>query len=132
MIKEKRPMLVTFIGDISVLIGLIGIFGFLGLMFPGLLGRTGILITIDESFTGYSLNVLSILFFLLCGVGFLKLKKWAFISLAAYNAVIIIFHIYRVVTGHHQDLYDIAVHFVVLATITNTKKYFYNENTASA
>ena len=120
--NEKRPFIITFIGDLYFLGGLLSI---LALLFPNFLKPFGFYDMLSSTFLIYIMKMLLPIIVLIMSYGYLKLKWWGYWLMVIYNMVFLIIGIISLVQPN-QLLFpqNILSTFIELIFILPTKKYF--------
>ncbi len=116
--NEKRPLIVTFIADISFLGAVLSI---LIMLFPELFARFGFHVSPLPIFSESIMMVLLPVVLLIAALGFLKLKAWGYWLLVAYNVSYLAVSIIWGIQNEH--LFSITTFFELLFIIP-TKRYF--------
>lgn len=81
--KLKRPVLVTFIGDLNLLGAFLIIISFFPI--PKLIEQYGVSIIRISDLLDTTIRILSVLAMLIISYGYFKLKKWGYGVMIAYN-----------------------------------------------
>lgn len=118
--SEKRPLLVTFMGDLTILSALVSA----TTLFPKFFQKLGIHIEPIPPFTGIITRILIIVFLLITSYGYLKLKIWGY-WLMIFNRIffLLVPFIYYKLSGQlfgQNSLLEI----IELIFILQTKDYF--------
>jgi len=123
--KEKRPILVTFIADLNFL----NVFLLIVSFFPKFTNRFGI-ITPAPTFYSVTIKVLVILILLTISYGLLRLKKWGYCLMITYNMFFLIVSMIFLLKLTEQSFYNpgFIVSIIGLTLTFPAKRYFYKEN----
>lgn len=123
--NKKRPLLITFIGDISFLLSLLSII--VGL-FPHFLTQIGFYIIPLPAFPGSIIMILLPIILLIASVGFLRLKRWGYWLMVIYNIFFLALNI--ILWQQNIQLFlpqNFLITIIELIFIIPTKKYFDKE-----
>lgn len=123
--KEKRPILVTYIADLNFLSAFLLIVS----LFPRFTERFGI-ITFTPTFSNVTIRVFLILILFIISYGLLRLKKWGYWLMLAYNMFFLILAIISLLklTGQSFSNPVYIVSIVGLSLTFSVKRYFFKEN----
>ncbi|MFZ5353128.1 MAG: hypothetical protein ACOZCL_10460 [Bacillota bacterium] len=126
--SEKRPFLVTLIGDMSILSALLLILT----LFPSLTSRLGIELGSSIIFSNtISKGAISIAL-LVAAYGYMKLKKWGYWLMISIDILFLAVSIISAIQAVPQSTYTgIITSVVSLMFILPTKEYFYRSNLAN-
>lgn len=118
--SEKRPFIITLIGDISFLGALLSI---ISLLFPSFLKQFGLYIMPLPIFSDITIQILLSITLLIASYGFLKLRIWGYWLLIIYD---ISFLIANIIFYHQNKLLfqNVVLIFIELIFIVPTLKYF--------
>ena len=123
--NNKRPFMVTFIGDISIL----GVVFLIATLFPSFLERFGI--DFGRS-PVYSLSIVRGIIAavsLIAAVGFLKMKRWAYWLLIANSVIFVVFDVVLSIKSGQQPSYVNVLYSIVwLLFIIRTRQYFVGDS----
>jgi uncharacterized membrane protein (DUF2068 family) len=126
--NKNRPFIITFIGDINVLIALVSI----ALLFPSFLEHLGFSIIPLPIFLYGIMHLLLPIILLIASYGFLKLKRWGYWLMIIYDIFFLIVYIIWYLQNKQLFLFtNFMMTFIELIFILPTKKYFYQENISS-
>lgn len=123
--NENRPFIVTFIGDLYFLGGLLSI---VAILFPNLLKRFGFYVMPSTTFLIAVVRILLPIIALLISYGYLKLKRWGYFLMVIYNMSFLIAGIISL--AQHKPLFfsqNIIATLIQLIFILPTRKYFVKE-----
>ena len=127
--NEKRPLIITFIGDISILIALLSILTFI---FPNYFEKLGFHINPLPVFSDGIMNILMPIVLLIASYGYLKLKRWGYWLLVIYNVFFLLVNI--TYWSQNKQMF-ISMGFIStvleLIFIIPTRKYFIKNVTTS-
>lgn len=118
--NEKRPFIITLIGDISFLGALLSL---ISSLFPNFLSQFGLHTVPLPIFSDTIIQVLLPLILIIASYGFLKLKIWGYWLLIIYDLFFLISNI----IFYHQNkqlFQNVALIFIELVFILPTLKYF--------
>jgi hypothetical protein len=122
-LNQKRPLIVTFIGDVSVLCASLSVLAvLLAALFPEFLKQIGISVIWTSSFSKGFMRLLLSIFFLTASFGFLRLKKWGYWLLISCNIFFLVEGIVCVLQNKQAP--NIIITFILLLFIIPTKGYF--------
>lgn len=125
--KNKRPVLVSFIADLNILNCLLLLLTF----FPDLAKRLGIIVPTLDIFSIVK-NILMIILLSVTTYGLLKLRKWGYWLMVAYNMfflIISILLVLRIIKLEH--FYQNLVPSIIgIYLIFSAKRYFIKEKFA--
>jgi hypothetical protein len=118
IMTKSRPLIITFLGDLSVLSALLSII-------PIFTKKYGYFTSPLPYFPEIISIVLSILL-LIASIGFLRLKKWGYWLLVSYNAFFFIIYIIWSIQNEKATLFTYLMTKVIsLIFIIPTINYFY-------
>ena len=120
--NENRPFIVTFIGDLYFLGGLLSI---VAILFPNLVKRFGFYVIPCPTFLIAVAKILLPLIVLLISYGYLKLKGWGYFLMLIYNMSFLIAGVISL--AQHKPLFfsqNIIATLIQLIFILPTRKYF--------
>lgn len=126
--KIKRPILVTFIGDINLLGAFLIIISF----FPvqKFIEQFGVLIIPISDLLDATIRILSVLVMLIISYGYLRLKKWGYGLMITYNlfflALSMIFIAFKIKNSY--NIQGIIQSLIGLIITFPSKRYFIKEN----
>lgn len=123
--NNKRPLIITFIGDITVLAGLLSIAS----LFPVFQRHFGFSVMQIPIFSYSIVQALLGIILLIASYGIYRLKKWAYWLIIAYNAFFLL--VYIIFCLQNKYLYisiNAIITFIDTIFILPTKKYFYEED----
>lgn len=127
--NEKRPLIITFIGDISILIALLSILTFI---LPNYFEKLGFHINPLPVFSDGIMNILMPIVLLIASYGYLKLKRWGYWLLVIYNVFFLLVNI--TYWSQNKQMF-ISMGFIStvleLIFIIPTRKYFIKNVTTS-
>lgn len=118
--SEKRPFIVTLIGDLSFLGALLSL---ISSLFPSFLKQFGLYVMPLPIFSDATTQVLLPLILLIAAYGFLKLKIWGYCLMILYNVFILTINIIWYCQTKHI-LQNVILIFIELVFIFPTLKYF--------
>jgi len=123
--KEKRPMVVSFISDLNFL----NVFLLIILLFPKFTKRFGV-ITPTPTFFSVAIKVLLILILLTISYGLLRLKKWGYWLMITYNMFFLVVSIIFLLKLTEQSFYHPGFIESILGLIITfpAKRYFIKAN----
>ncbi|MCY6354803.1 hypothetical protein [Clostridium sp. ZS2-4] len=127
--SEKRPLIITFIGDINVLIALLSTLLSIASLFPGFLELLGFSTIPLPIFSYDIMQLLLSIILLIASYGFLKLKRWGYWTMITYSIFFLL--VYIIWCLQNKQLFlstNFMLTFIELIFILPTKKYFYEEN----
>ena len=126
--KEKRPILVTYISDLNFL----NAFILLVSLFPTFLKRFGI-IMVNTTSSNVPIRVFIIVILLTISYGLLRLKRWGYLLMIAYNMILLILSIISILKLSEKSVYSpvFIVPIIGLALTFSAKRYFMKENTST-
>ena len=129
--KLKRPILVTFIGDLNLL----GAFLIIVSFFPvsKFIEQFGILVTPIFDLLDTTIRILSVLAMLIISYGYFRLKKWGYGLMITYNlfflVLAMIFIALKIQNPYNTQ--GIIESLVGLIITFPSKRYFIKENEGS-
>ncbi|MDS0527422.1 hypothetical protein NNC19_17165 [Clostridium sp. SHJSY1] len=128
--RVKRPILVTFIGDL-LLINAILLF-FSSFPTPKFIEEFGVYFFPLNNAYDYILRILNIIIFLAIAYGFFKLKKWGYYLMISYNLFLLVISILSLIEfikipGNFQGSQFISSLIWLILTYPS-KRYFIGEN----
>lgn len=127
--SEKRPLIVTFIGDINVLFVSLSIILSIASLFPGFLENRGFsTISSSSFFSNAIVQLLLSIILLIAAYGFLKLKKWGYWLMITYDIFFLAVYIWSIKSKQTYISTNIMMTVIELIFVLPTKKYFYEEN----
>lgn len=126
--KEKRPVLVSYIVDLNFLSILLLIIS----LFPEFTKQFGIITPAATFFNG-TIKGLIILILLIISYGLLRLKRWGYWLMITYNMFLIVVPIISLLRLTKQSFYNpgFIVSILGLTLTLSAKRYFVNENKAT-
>lgn len=116
----RRPLIISFIGDLNTLGALVSI----ATLFPKFFQKLGIYIEPALPYSNSIIRVLITIFLLIISYGYLKLKIWGYWLMMFKNIFFILVpFIYYQLSG---QLYgqNVLIEIIELIFIVQTKKYF--------
>lgn len=123
--NEKRPYIVTFIGDISLLAAVLSI---LVILFPDILGKYGFGMVPIPIFSEGVMSILLSIILLMASLGFLRMKKWGYWLIVIYYTFFLVVNIIWFLQNKQPNL---STNFVFMAIelifIIPTRNYFYKK-----
>jgi hypothetical protein len=122
-LSEKRPWIVTFIGDMNMLFALVSIAS----LFPGFLEGFGFYTIQSYVLSNTVIKLLLSITLLIASYGFLKLKKWGYWLMVNYNIFFLIVYICCLRNKQPYLSTNIMTTVIELIFVLPTKKYFYEE-----
>ncbi|MDF2942747.1 MAG: hypothetical protein K0S01_1605 [Herbinix sp.] len=125
--KEKRPVLVSYIVDLNYLT----VFLLVATLFPKITKRFGV---ITPNFSNVTIRVFIIIILLIISYGLLRLKRWGYLLMVAYNMVFLILAIISLLNNSGQSFYFpgyIIPPILGLSLTFSAKRYFIKENVSS-
>lgn len=125
--SEKRPFIVTFIGDINVLFASLSIAS----LFPGFIESFGFSTIPSPFFSNTIIPILLSIILLIVAYGFLKLKRWGYWLMITYNIFFLAVYIWSIKNKQTYISTNIMMTVIELIFVLPTKKYFYEENLPS-
>ena len=99
--REKRPMLITFIGDLNFLNAFLMIVS----LFPKFTERFGIYSIPTPTFSDSIIRVLMVIILLILSYGFLRLKRWGFWLMITYDIFFLVLPIIFLLKQNGQSYY---------------------------
>jgi len=124
--NEKRPLIITFIGDISFLIALLSI---IIAVLQNFSVKFGFHIVPFPIFSEGIMKILLPITFLIASIGFLRLKRWGYWLMIIYNTFFLLVIIFWWLQNEQIFISMSFVSTVIaLIFIIPTRKYFINVN----
>ncbi|AQR98114.1 hypothetical protein [Clostridium saccharoperbutylacetonicum] len=129
--KLKRPIVVTFIGDLNLL----GAFLIIVSFFPiqKFVEQFGVIIIPISDLLDAVIRILSVLVMLIISYGYFRLKKWGYGLMITYNLFFLvlsmIFIAFKIKNSYNTQ--GIIQSLVGLIITFPSKRYFLKENEAS-
>jgi hypothetical protein len=126
--KTKRPMLVTFIADLTLLNVFLMIVSFFPT--PKFIEQSGFSFIPISDFSDVIFRILRVIILLIISYGFLKLKRWGYVAMIAYNYFFLVLSII-IVIAHIKQLSTMSNFIGSLLWLILTfpsKRYFIKEN----
>lgn len=122
--KEKRPILVSYIVDLNFLNGILLILS----LFPKLTKQFGI-ITPTPTFFNVTIKVFVILILLIISYGLLRLKRWGYWLMITYNMFFLVVSIIFSLGLTGQSVYNPSYIGPILGLILtfSAKRYYIKE-----
>lgn len=119
--SEKRPMIITFIGDVSLLSAVLLIVS----LFTNFSERFEFYTPID-TFSDYTVKILVSMILIIISYGFFKIKIWAYWLTITYNISFLVIYIIFSLKQNSELYYGPTFILLVLMLIITlpTKKYF--------
>jgi uncharacterized membrane protein (DUF2068 family) len=123
--KEKRPILISYIVDLNLL----NVFLVILSLFPKFTNRFGI-ITPTPTFLSVTIKVLVILVLLIISYGLMRLKRWGYWLMITYNMFFLVVSVIFLLKLTGQSFYnpDIIVSILGLILTFSAKRYFIKEH----
>lgn len=120
--KQKRPLLITFILDLNLLSAFLLIIS----LSPKFAKHVGIYSMPSSNFSEKIIKTLMVIVLLIISYGFLRLKRWSFFLMLTYNIFFIVVAIIFLLNQNGQSAYAEALIPSVLGLILTipTKRYF--------
>lgn len=119
--KQERPLLVTYITDLNI----INIVLLIVSLFPKLTKRVGI-ITNPPTVNNVITRVMIILILLVATYGLLRLKRWGYWLMLAYNLIFLIESIVSLIKGNYNIL-NFIIPILGISLTLSAKQYFIKE-----
>jgi hypothetical protein len=129
--RVKRPVLVTFIGDLNIFNIFLLIASFLPK--PKFTEQFGIYFSPTPTFLDGIIRILMVISLLIISYGFLKLKRWGYWLMIAYNLFFLIVSMAFLLKQNGQS-YNTPGYITSLIGLIITfpsKRYFIKENESS-
>jgi len=127
-VKEKRPVLVSYIVDLNFLSVLLLIIS----LFPKFTKQFGI-ITATSTFYNVTIKILVILILLTISYGLLRLKRWGYWLMITYNMFFLVVSIFSLLKLTEQSFYNPGFILSILGlTLTLSAKRYFIKETKSA
>lgn len=127
--RVKSPILVTFIGDLNFLNVFLLIISFFPK--PKFTEQFGIYFSPTPNFSEGIIRILMVISLLIISYGFLKLKRWSYWLMIAYNLFFLVVSIIFLLTKNMQS-YNNTPGFITsllgLIITFPSKRYFIKEN----
>lgn len=124
--NEKRPYIVTFIGDISLLVASLSI---VIALFPYFSAKFGFQLIPIPIFSEGITSILLPTIFLIASCGFLRLKKWGYWLMVLYNVFFLVVNIIWCFQNKQPTGYIFTI--IELIFIIPTRNYFYKKISSS-
>jgi hypothetical protein len=123
--KEKRPILVTYIVDLNFLNAFILILS----LFPTFMKQFGIIMP-TPTFGNVIIRVLVILILSTISYGLLKLKRWGYLLMLIYNMFFLVLSVISLLKLNIHAYYNpgYLVSILGLSLTLSAKRYFIKEN----
>ncbi|GCD12806.1 hypothetical protein [Clostridium tagluense] len=120
--SEKRPILITYVGDLNFLSAFLLIIS----LFPKFTERFGIYSIPTPTFLDGIIKVLMVMILLIISYGFLRLKRWGFWLMITYDVFFLILPIIFLLKHNGQSIYAQGLIPSALGLIITlpTKRYF--------
>lgn len=129
--KSKRPMLVTFIGDLNLLCAFLIILPF----FPvsKFIEQFGVFVIPIVDLLDATIRILSVVAMLIISYGYFRLKKWGYGLMITYNLFFLILAMILIALKikNPYTTQGIIESLVKLILTFPSKRYFIKENEAS-
>jgi hypothetical protein len=119
--NEKRPIIITVIGDISILGAVLSI---LLVAFPNFLARYGFETLPVPFFSENIFRILLPIIYLIAAVGFLRLKSWGYWLMVSYSIFFLILFIIYCQLNKQLPTQNFMTTVIGLVFIVPTRKYF--------
>lgn len=127
--RSKNPVLVTFIGDLNVFFALSKIASFAPT--PKFLQQLGVsFIPIHGTSEGI-ISIIEVLSLLIITYGFLRLKKWGYWLVIAYNLYFLVVSIVSILSHNNQYAPFFIPSILMLSITFQSKRYFIEKNQPS-
>jgi uncharacterized membrane protein YozB (DUF420 family) len=129
--EAKRPILVTFIGDLALLNAFLGIVALLPI--KEFIEQFGIYINPRYNFLDGIISILCVISLLTISYGYFKIKRWGYWALLTYNLFFLTFSLIFILT-ENKNLYNtpsIIASLLGLMLTFSSKRYFIKENEPS-
>lgn len=123
--KQERPLLVTYITDLNI----INIVLLIVSLFPKLTKKVGI-ITVSPTVSNVIPRVVIILILLVATYGLLRLKKWGYWLMLAFNTISLIISLVSLMKGNYNVL-NIIIPILGISLTLSAKQYFIKEGNVS-
>jgi len=129
--KLKRPILVTFIGDLNLLGAFLIIVSFFPV--PKFIEQFGVLIIPISDLLDATIRILSVLAMLIISYGYFRLKKWGYGLMITYNLFFLVLSMIFIALKikNSYNIQGIIESLVGLIITFPSKRYFIKENEAS-
>ena len=125
--KNRRPVLVSFIADLNIFSCLLLLVTF----FPGFVKRLGILVPTPDIFDAVR-KVVMIIILSITTFGLLKLRKWGYWLMVAYHMIFLVISILLVLRIIRQEHFyqNLVPSIIGLYLIFSAKRYFIKDSQA--
>jgi hypothetical protein len=120
--NKKRPVIITIIGDISILAALLSI----GVSaFPDFFERLGFQLTSLPVYSNRVMHILLSIILIIASVGLLKLKRWGYWLMVIYNTFFLLVNVIWCLQNK-QFPFSLSIIFtvIILVDILSYRKYF--------
>lgn len=128
--KSKRPLLVTFIGDLLFITAFFGLLSFLPT--PSFLEQFGFSFIPIHNFYDFIIRLLEVIILFTISYGFFKVKRWGYYSMICYNLFLLSLSILLTVTHTKISEGSLAYNFIpsllLLFLTYPSKRYFLGES----
>lgn len=123
--KEDRPVLVTYIADLNFLNAFLLIVSLIVSLFPEFMRQYGV-ITPEPAFFSVLTRIFAIVTLLIISYGLLRLKKWGYRLMVAYNMFYLAVSVINLIrfTERSLNFSGLIVSVLGLSLILPAKRYF--------
>ncbi|ACL75213.1 hypothetical protein [Ruminiclostridium cellulolyticum] len=120
--NENRPIIITMIGDLSILSGMLTIGA---IIFPGYFAKLGFHMNPLPIYSNIVMNIILTLIFITASVGLLWLKKWGYWLTIVYHFFYLLINVIWHLQNKQVPLsLTIVVALVIIIDIIPYRKYF--------
>lgn len=119
--NEKRPYIITFIGDISILSALLSI---VVVLFPKFMAKFGFHMIPIPIFSEGIISILLLMIFLIASCGFLRLKIWGYWLMLICSIFFLVVHAIWFLQNKQLYYMNFAFTVIELIFIIPTRHYF--------
>ncbi len=121
--SEKRPIIITVIGDLFILAAM---FSIGATIFPGYFGKLGFHVNSMPIYSSSIMNILLSLVLITAAVGLLFLKKWGFWLMIIYNIFFMSVNVvWCLKSGKVPITSGMIISILIISNIIHYRKYFF-------